>query len=1343
MAAAGVAGVAGVAGGAAGGRRPEGSVPDALESVRRLILSSRLSGLDPGDFNKRSMDNFLHRYLGEIIADNRKMIIYIHGEDGSAGTLHTIFIDNVTLGRPMQVVRAEDGSEHEEPVMPMQCRLQNTTYGSYVSATITHLIQAVPDPADIRFAVGAPISPNMDYSDLPVLRRKCWTKPIIYLPTMLGSSVCWLSEQPTQLGEDPGDTFGYFIIYGNERVVQPQESIAGNRPLVADIKRGPKGRVLCSEIRSRSHLKEHRSTSTCFVMLRPAPGGTPGDPRNPVQISVEIPFTDKKEIPLALLFRFLGNTNPEQLLRLAFPLETDSVAPERRQEAEEQAACRRVLASALAWESPMFPGVAVWDLSPEQTYQAIGELIDKPGSNERLTRNLNHLRANEFLPHLGLDNSAESLLKKTVYMCKLVLQKLIRVHLKLESPDDRDSMAVKRLLGPGHLLALLLRQLLRRVMRMGRTTILRGFKTGSRRLENVSNMISFDKIGAQLRRVFQSGVWTAESTRVTSMKGVSQIISRQSQTCYRGHMMRVSNPLNKDGRVVQARQLHASQLGLVCPCETPEDDGVGLLKVLTLLTHVRTGHDQKWVLLELLRSGLLQPIGLAPGADWDAWLRGQATRVAAVGNQDGLQEADDEVHVEPRAGDPGRPVAINELQARTWTQEHLDLADLVAAGDGRLVLLDGDIIGTIPARFSTTEFAEAVRQLRRGGDLPKDLSVFARHFGVGITVDSGCMLRPLIRLSELGRLPDITMAHVESVGAMDLLEFALRSRPGEFASEAELADPELVGAYFRYLMENQAFTVGFWDRLLETGVVELVDKEEELDLLVCMDAGRLDDTFTHLEVHGCAMLGLSAAMIPFPDHNQSPRNTYQSMMGKQALGFGILSLAHRMDTQAHSMLYVQQPMASTMVERMVPWLRDEPCGTNVVVAVTTAGAEGLNQEDAIVFKREFLDRGGFRSFYYTKMQASATKGVKEETVIENPRLCKAPVMSTRFGNYDKLDEMGVIEIGETVYKDDVVIGMTRRLTRADGMEHQILTDVSICWEHEEPAIVDRVLLTLDKDGRRTVRVSFRQLRVPMVGDKFAFRCGQKGVIGHIADAVDLPFDMEGIIPDVVINPHCVPSRMTIGLLLEITLGRKGAQLGRRVDASPFQGLDVEAELRGLAELGWSRSGGVLLTDGATGVPFPGEILMGVAFDQRLKHMVDDKVHARSTGPVNMLTRQPNEGRSKMGGPRLGEMERDALIIHGAAGILRNRMLVCSDDAIIPVCKGCGGIGDNMHDRAFGATVRGQLPWCRACEQPCVLVRMPYAFKTFVQECQTMHIKVGMELDDLPLASLLAGDSEHG
>ena len=504
----------------------------------------------------------------------------------------------------------------------------------------------------------------------------------------------------------------------------------------------------------------------------------------------------------------------------------------------------------------------------------------------------------------------------------------------------------------------------------------------------------------------------------------------------------------------------------------------------------------------------------------------------------------------------------------------------------------------------------------------------------------------------------------------------------------------------------------YWQDLIKLGCIEYLDTEEEDSVLVALNERSITSSHTHLELSSIGILGIPASLLAFSEHNRGDRVCVGAKMINQAISLYQSNFFLRSDTKSNILIYPQVPLVETDTSDVIG-LNHHPAGKNIVVAV--ACHKGYNMLDAAVFNKASIERGLFRSMFYRIYPAVEKRywgGQEDEIGIPDK-----DVRGYRSEEeYSKLAEDGVLSPETLVNSDAVLIGRTSplRFLSANELMSGIanMRESSITLRHGEKGVVSRVLLTETANGNKLVKVLIRDLRVPELGDKFASRHGQKSVIGLIESQENMPFSSSGVIPDVILNPHSIPSRQTIGQLLEILAGKTSALNGKKINASAFTGTN-EKEIRNtLKGLGFRSDGKEVLYNGITGEKFEVEIFTGLIYYQKLDHMVANKIQARSRGPVTLLTRQPTEGKAKEGGLRLGEMEKDCLIAHGAVLTLKERF--DSDKVVVPICKKCGLVA--VWNKAQEKNV---CPVCR--DSDVADIEMSYAFKLLLDELKTMFI----------------------
>ncbi|KAH8099259.1 DNA-dependent RNA polymerase II second largest subunit [Cristinia sonorae] len=879
-------------------------------------------------------------------------------------------------------------------------------------------------------------------------------------------------------------------------------------------------------------------------------------------------------------------------------------------------------------------------------------------NRERRLRYAQEILQKEMLPHISMKEGSES---KKAYFFGYMIHRLLLAALERRDLDDRDHFGKKRLDLAGPLLANLFRMLFRKLTKDVYRYLQKCVETHKE--FNLALAVKHNTITNGLKYSLATGNWGDQKKSMASKAGVSQVLNRYTYASTLSHLRRCNTPLGREGKIAKPRQLHNTHWGMVCPAETPEGQACGLVKNLSLMSCISVGSLSAPV-IEFLE-------------EW------------------GLESLEENAH----SATPCTKVFVNGV----WMGVHRDPANLV----------------------------KTLKKLRRKDDISPEVSVVRdiRERELRLYTDAGRVCRPLFIVENQQLV--IQKKHVNM-----LVEASDKQKADEEEDRERIARGEDPLA----LDKKAAYT---WDDLIKGGLIELLDAEEEETVMICMTpedlynartedsqpdpteefdpaarlkAGSNAHSWTHCEIHPSMILGVCASIIPFPDHNQSPRNTYQSAMGKQAMGIYLTNFLVRMDTMANILYYPQKPLATT---RSMEYLRfrELPAGQNAVVAILCYS--GYNQEDSVIMNQSSIDRGLFRSMYYRSyMDLEKKSGVQQLEEFEKPT--RENTLRMKHGTYDKLEDDGLIAPGTNVNGEDIIIGKTAPIPPdSEELGQRTKThsrrDVSTPLKSTESGIIDQVLITTNAEGQKFVKIRVRSTRIPQIGDKFASRHGQKGTIGITYRQEDMPFTAEGITPDLIINPHAIPSRMTIGHLVECLLSKVATLLGQEGDATPFTDLTVESVSHFLRDKGYQSRGLEIMYHGHTGRKLQAQVYLGPTYYQRLKHMVDDKIHSRARGPVQILTRQPVEGRSRDGGLRFGEMERDCMISHGVAAFLKERLFEASDAYRLHVCDICG--------LTAIANLKKQTFECRSCKNKtaCSQLYIPYAAKLLFQELQSMNI----------------------
>ncbi|OMO69360.1 hypothetical protein COLO4_29107 [Corchorus olitorius] len=632
--------------------------------------------------------------------------------------------------------------------------------------------------------------------------------------------------------------------------------------------------------------------------------------------------------------------------------------------------------------------------------------------------------------------------------------------------------------------------------------------------------------------------------------------------------------------------------------------------------------------------------------------------------------------------------------------------DTSSSLDGKdKIFLNGEWVGVCEDSLS---FAAEVRRKRRMTELPHQVEIKRdEHKGeVRIFTDAGRILRPLLVVKNLSKIK---------------------------AFKAE---------------KNFTF-----QSLLDKGIIELIGTEEEEDCrnawgikYLLADVKEKESVkYTHCELDMSFLLGLSCGIIPFANHDHARRVLYQAQKhSQQAIGFSTTNPNIRVDTLSHQMYYPQRPLFRTMTSDCLGkpgyplgqnGLEPKPELYNGQIAIVAVNVHlGYNQEDSLVMNRASLERGMFRSEHVRSYKAEVDNQEMSDKKRKLEDIVNFGKIQSKIGRVDSLDDDGFPYVGASLQSGDIVIGRCAESepdnSKTDANVAERRLDHSIKLKHTERGMVQKVVLSSNDEGKNFAVVSLRQVRSPCLGDKFSSMHGQKGVLGFLESQENFPFTTQGIVPDIVINPHAFPTRQTPGQLLEAALGKGIACGGSLKYATPFSTLSVDAITEQLHRAGFSRWGHERVYNGRTGEMVRSLIFMGPTFYQRLIHMAEDKVKFRNTGPVHPLTRQPVADRKRFGGIKFGEMERDCLIAHGASANLHERLFTLSDSSHMHVCKKCENAA-NVIERtvAGGRKIRG--PYCRYCQSVDDIrrVNVPYGAKLLCQELFSMGISMKFETED--------------
>jgi DNA-directed RNA polymerase II subunit RPB2 len=620
------------------------------------------------------------------------------------------------------------------------------------------------------------------------------------------------------------------------------------------------------------------------------------------------------------------------------------------------------------------------------------------------------------------------------------------------------------------------------------------------------------------------------------------------------------------------------------------------------------------------------------------------------------------------------------------------------------IFINGEWLGISKDPITLINF---LKSKRRNGEIEKTIGL-SHNFNtreIRINCDGGRITRPLLCVNNNKLL--VTKEIINEIEIDDRTEIKKITKWNDLL----LKYPEIIE--YIDVEEQESLMISLWVNDLNKNL-ETMTKMIKNPNMFGDPVNRYNETvykkYSHCEFHPYTIFGNISSFVPFSEHNQSPRNYYSFSQSRQALGLYCSNYRYRIDL-SYLLFHPQKPLVETRGTKYTG-LSDLPCGENCIVAILMY--TGYNQEDSIVFNQSSIERGLFRACSYRKEDLDITKNqaTGQDEIFTKPDRNK--VAGMKDGNYDKLNEKGYIPEEMTIKNGDVIIGKVTPIQMTQS-SNKIYKDASLIYKSGVDGVIEKIYTNIkNSDGYEMYNARIRQERIPRTGDKFCSRHGQKGTIGKTLRAEDMPFTSQGIQPDLILNPCCIPSRMTVGQFLEALTCKSSALKGNISQVTPFDKIDMDEITRSLKEHGYDEYGNETLYCGFTGKKMESKIFICPTYYLRLKHLVQDKIHARSRGPATLLTHQPTEGRARDGGLRFGEMERDAMIAHGIPIFLKEKFMDSSDIFKMHICTKCGLIAHKI--------INKNIYICDVCKTSEInQIQIPYAFKLFMQELMAINI----------------------
>lgn len=1092
-----------------------------------------------------SFQQFIEKYLDDVIKQFNPIKIYhdyVPEVNKHRLEVSIEFMD-YSLGNP--TITEPDGETI--PMTPAVARLRNLTYSSPLTVnmkftrTMRWADESIPEP-----------NLNLENTKEVVMRNINFGR----IPIMVQSKYCQLSKSngtnPTQLGECEFDMGGYFIINGNEKVVIGQERIAENKIFVFSKQKQNKSREFEAEVRS--------IPDDCFSVVMT---NIVKFCERPKSLYLDI-STFKAPINVFLMMRALGIRTDNDLIEcVAFDKKEETIGSTLA------ILCRETLLD--------FKQICADEKinTPDEVMNYLVTHLKYKGLNKDLRLShedkLVYLRGNldvELLPHLKKDNA-----KKVNYLAAMC-RKLLKVRLGLVAYDDRDSFQNKRVETTGYLFGSLFRQCVNRLAKDMQRSIMKELNHNKSKkdffelvtINNITKVIKATSIEGGIKYSLATGNWGVKTNGKGKIKiGAAQVLNRLSYLSYLSHERRLNCPSDKkkkNNKIVGPRKQHASQFGYICPAETPEGAPVGLVKNMAMGCVITLQSNS------------------APVKEW--------------------------------------------VMNRTGTVP-LGFTSYTTVQDKCLIFVNGDLMGY---HANPVKFYHQFKHLRRCGKFNPYISINwdITNDEIHIFSDAGRLTRPIFIVDD-NKLR-IKEAHVARLRANDhdwnslvmpSMDKVLQRMPLSWFKHQNLL-PESVDQLQTTARLKEFYQYTDEDIRMQ-GVVEFMDCEEVNNSMIAMLPHDLNEQYTvnadrsqphqyitkytHCEIHPGLMLGVLACVIPFPDHSQSPRNAYQSSMGKQAMSCYATNYQKRLDTLGYIMNNLEKSVVTSRFGKYLHY-SSLPVGMNAMVAI--ASYSGYNQEDSVILNGHSVDLGFFRTTYYHVYKDEEKKiqsnGKEEKFCKPDPEYTKG----IKPGNYDKLDERGFVKLNEFVTSKDVIIGKKLPIKNKYLNGHQVYKDCSTSLRPTESGYVDQVMIDRNEEGFLSGKVRIRNERIPSIGSKFASRVGQKGTVGMIYPQEQMPFTKDGLVPDIIMTPMAMPSRMTIGQMIEGIIGKAAVHLGGYAECTVFSEIDTH-KLGAIMEAnGFDYCGNEILYSGITGKQMDVQIFFGPTYYQRLKHMAEDKIH---------------------------------------------------------------------------------------------------------------------------------------
>lgn len=1256
---------------------------------------------------------------------NLRCELYLGGKNG----------DKVYFGKP---IIYDDDREHY--MFPNEARLRNMTYGTTIHYDV-----------DVIFKIAEPSASGVGM-DIKVTTATLERILLGRFPIMVQSNLCILhgleSKARFYMGECKNDHGGYFIIDGKEKTIISQEKFADN---MLYIRENNEDNIYthAADVRTVSEdaSKPERTLSIRIV--------APTTLLSNNQIVVNIPNV-RSPVPLFILMRALGVLSDKDIIEFCL-LDLDENAD---------------------MVDHFLPSVhdANKIFSQEGAIKFIATL-----TKSKTIPQVHDILMNYLLPQVGETNY----IQKAYYIGNMVY-KLLRVYLKIDPPTDRDSFKYKRIELSGTLIYDLFKEYYAEQQKHIRLSMDREyFKDPKKYEKNFIGLVQMNYQEFFRERIVENGFKKAfkgnwGATEHTKRIGVIQDLNRLSYNSFLSHLRKINLPMDSSAKIVKPRMLHGSQWGMIDPVDSPDGANIGFHKHLAFGTRV-TNHCSAYPMMRWLREVvnmqlleestrmfLYHTTKVFVNGTWvGAITRPEETmRLIRLHRRNALipiyiscrwDIKNNELHIYTDSGRLCRPIFYIDEETGRPSYDKEEIIEMIRAGKASWESMTTGFTAKSDPAFNSShcEYYTIDELYGRANDT-STLSVkqkVSQEVARANTIEDFKRLRSTMAIIEYIDTSEtestlISMSHKIEVPEIEKGE---RKRADESGSESGSASGSASGSGSESESESRE---GSSRKERRKQKKRNRSSHHKTDLVV-----RKGKQYTHVEIHPSLLMGVMGNQICFPENNPVARNVFGCGQAKQAASLYHSNYQVRIDKMGVVINNGEVPIVKSRYLDLINH-EEHPCGFNAVVAIMSFN--GYNVEDSILFNEASIKRGMFRITYYNMYEAreesSSVGGNQRDTRFAN--IQKEGAIGIKPGyDYSYLDDNGLIRENTEMDDKKVVIGLGSVSILNDGGQ---MRDSSITPKKGQLGFVDKAFMTEGETGFRLAKVRIREERFPSIGDKFCSRCGQKGTCGLIIPEQDMPFTKDGIRPDIIINPHAIPTRMTIGQLIESLMGKACIMHGSFGNCTAYTNNGTKHETFGsvLTNYGFHSSGTEVLYNGMTGEQIKSDIYIGPTYYMRLKQMVKDKINYRSQGPRTQLTRQTVQGRANDGGLRVGEMERDGILGHGAAHFLNESLMVRGDEYYMAVCNKSGMIaiynpnqnlfmspmvdgpiqysgnisGDNATNGSSGGSVIQMTKFGRSFS----IVRIPYCLKLLIQELIVMNVQMRIitdeNIDQLPSMS---------